>query len=139
MSLALGIDVGTSGIRTAIVDECGEVLSMACSMQLPQEPDWVDAEKWWQALATCLLRQVAALINTGRGGTEVSRIAVDGTSGSMVLCDANLRPVGRALMYNSGNFTTEAARIDAHVPPSHMTRGTNSALARVPCILWRKM
>ncbi len=130
MSLALGIDVGTSGIRTAVVDECGEVVSMARSTHLPQDPDRIDAEKWWQAVETCLLRQVSALKEFGHGGTEISRIAVDGTSGSMVLCDAGLRPVGRALMYDSGGFESEASRIDMHAPPSHIARGSGSALAR---------
>ena len=130
MSLALGIDVGTSGIRTAVIDECGAVLSMARSAHLPQDPDRIDAEKWWQAVDACMLRQVSALKDSGRRGTEISRIAVDGTSGSMVLCDARLRPVGKALMYDSGGFEPEAERIDMHAPPSHIARGPNSALAR---------
>ena len=130
MSLALGIDIGTSGIRTAVVDECGAVLSMARAVHLPQDPARIDAEKWWQAVETCVLRQVSELEESGRRGTEISRIAVDGTSGSMVLCDAGLRPVGRALMYDSGSFESEAARIDMHAPPTHIARGLNSALAR---------
>ena len=130
MSLALGIDVGTSGIRTAVVDECGEVLSMARSTHLSQDPGRIDAEEWWRAVEACLLRQVSTLKDSGRSGTEVSRIAVDGTSGSMVLCDAKLRPVGRALMYDSGSFDSESARIDMYAPPSHIARGSGSALAR---------
>ena len=130
MSLALGIDVGTSGVRTAVLDERGEVLSMARSTHPPQDPDRIDAERWWQAVETCILRQVSALKESGRWGTEISRIAVDGTSGSMVLCDAGLRPVGRALMYNSGGFEPEAARVGMHAPTSHVARGPNSALAR---------
>lgn len=130
MSLALGIDVGTSGIRTAILDECGEVLSMARSTHPPQNKDCIDAAKWWQAVETCILRQVSALRETGRSGTEISRVAVDGTSGSMVLCDARLRPVGRALMYDTGGFEAEAERIDMHAPESHIARGPGSALAR---------
>ncbi len=130
MSLALGIDVGTSGVRTAVVDECERVLSMARSAHLPQDPDRVDAERWWRAVEACILRQVSALEESGHGGTEISRIAVDGTSGSMVLCDARLRPVGRALMYDSGGFEAEAARIDVHAPPSHIARGPSSALGR---------
>ena len=130
MSLALGIDLGTSGIRTAVLDECGEVLSMARSTHPPQDQDCIDAAKWWQAVETCILRQVSALRETGRGGTEISRVVVDGTSGSMVLCDARLRPVGRALMYDSGGFESEAERIDMHAPKSHIAQGPGSALAR---------
>ena len=130
MSLALGIDLGTSGIRTAVVDDSGRVLSMVRSTHPPQDPGRIDALNWWQAVESCMLRQVSALKDSGRRGTEISRIAVDGTSGSMVLCDARLRPVGRALMYDSGGFDSEAARIDMHAPPLHIARGPGSALAR---------
>ncbi|MCY3880112.1 MAG: FGGY-family carbohydrate kinase [Rhodobacteraceae bacterium] len=130
MSLALGIDVGTSGVRTAVLDENGAVLSMARSPHLPQNAGRIDARKWWQAVEICILRQVSALKDSGRRGAEISRIAVDGTSGSMVLCDAGLHPVGRALMYNSAGFESEAARISRHAPQPHIARGPNSALAR---------
>ncbi|MDE0210347.1 MAG: FGGY-family carbohydrate kinase, partial [Boseongicola sp.] len=116
--------------RTAVVDERGEVLSLARSTHLPQDQDRIDAARWWQAVEACMLLQVSALKESGRRGTEISRIAVDGTSGSMVLCDAGLRPVGRALMYDSGGFETESAQIDMHAPKSHIARGPNSALAR---------
>ena len=130
MSLSLGIDVGTGGVRTAVLDECGKVLSMARSTHAPQRSDRIDAEMWWHTVETCILRQVSALEDCGYAGGEISRIAVDGTSGSMVLCDMALRPVGRALMYDSGGFEAEAAEIARHAPPSHITRGPNSALAR---------
>ncbi|MGX9355185.1 hypothetical protein ACS3SW_08500 [Roseobacteraceae bacterium S113] len=66
----------------------------------------------------------------GHAPHDISRIAVDGTSGSMVLTDPDLHPVGPALMYNSKGFDAEAARIAPIAPAAHITQGTNSALAR---------
>jgi len=130
MSLSLGIDIGTSGIRTAVIDDAGAVVSMARAAHLPQDADRIDAEHWWTAVRTCLVTQMAQLRTAGHDPADIAGIAVDGTSGTMVLTDANLTPVTRALMYNSKGFGVEAARIARHAPPSHITQGSASALAR---------
>jgi sugar (pentulose or hexulose) kinase len=74
---------------------------------------------------------MTALRRQGIDPPEITRVAVDATSGTMVLTDAALRPVTRALMYNSGGFTAEANTIAQHAPNPHITRGTGSALARM--------
>ena len=128
--LSLGIDIGTSGIRSAVVSPDRTVLSMARADHLSQDPDQVDAELWWDATLTCLREQTRRLRLEGIAPTQIAHISVDGTSGTMVLTDADLVPVSRALMYDSKGFDAEAARI-AHVAPDpHITRGQGSALAR---------
>lgn len=128
--LSLGIDVGTSGVRSAVVDAAGGVVSMARSAYEPHDVDADDANIWWMRVEECLSNQITALRGDGIDPADVARIGVDGTSGSMVLTDASLRPVTRALMYNSGGFEQEAQRIAAFAPDPHITRGSNSALAR---------
>ncbi len=128
--LSLGIDLGTSGIRSAVLDADGQVLSMARSIYPQTDPDHIDANVWWEGVTACLHAQIDALKSNGIDPRQIRRIGVDGTSGSMVLTDENLRPVTRALMYNSGGFTTEAEMIAHHGPASHITQGSNSAAAR---------
>ncbi|MDJ0821337.1 MAG: FGGY-family carbohydrate kinase [Paracoccaceae bacterium] len=128
--LSLGIDIGTSGIRTAVVSSGGTVLSMASVDHLPQTIDRIDAELWWTATRACLTRQVAKLRDSGHDPRDIAHICVDGTSGTMLLTDAALMPVSRALMYDSKGFEAEAARIAAVAPDPHITRGPGSALAR---------
>lgn len=130
MTLALGIDIGTSGVRSAVVDSGGAVLSQARQVHLPQSPDSIDATKWWIAVELCLQKQVAELKSAGIDPGAVTDIAVDGTSGSMVLTDSDLFPVTQALMYNSAGFDAEAEVIASFAPPAHICRGSNSALAR---------
>ena len=130
MSLKLGIDVGTSGVRTAVLTAQGEVLPMARAEHLSQEPDKIDAERWWSVVKTCVARQVEILRAEGLSPSDITGIAVDGTSGTMVLTDKNLRPVTRALMYNSSGFEAEAATISRFAPKPHITQGSSSALAR---------
>ncbi|OAN79535.1 carbohydrate kinase [Jannaschia sp. EhC01] len=128
--LSLGIDLGTSGIRSAVIDGAGDVVSMARASYGTQDPDWIDADTWWTGVVECLTNQIAALRHAGIDPARIRQIGVDGTSGSVVLAAADLRPVTRALMYNSGGFKQEARQIAARAPDPHITRGTSSALAR---------
>jgi sugar (pentulose or hexulose) kinase len=128
--LALGIDIGTSGVRTAVLDRDGNMISMAKSPHVPQQSPELDANLWWDAVQTCLHAQAKALESTPWSMGHVTRIAVDGTSGTMVLTEGDLSPVGPALMYNSKGFDDEAELIAQHAPDPHITRGSNSALAR---------
>lgn len=129
-SLSLGIDLGTSGIRSAVVDADGAVVSTARGAYGAIDPGHVDATQWWTGVEACLHAQMAACRDAGIDAARITRIGVDGTSGSMVLTDRDLRPVTRALMYNSGGFDVEAAQIAALAPDPHITRGASSALAR---------
>ena len=127
--LSLGIDVGTSGVRSAVV-EGTTLVSEARASHPPQDPNHIDARKWWDAVEDCLAAQIAALIEKGRSPKEIAGIAVDGTSGTMVLTDKAIRPVGPALMYNSKGFDAEAQLIASLTAGPHITKGSNSALAR---------
>ncbi len=127
-ALSLGLDLGTSGLRSAVLDAQGNVLSQARA-NYPDGPK-TDAERWWTGAIECLTAQIAQLAADGHNPRDIRRMAVDGTSGSLVLTDADLHPVTRALMYNDGGFETEAARIAQHAPDPHITRGPSSSLAR---------
>ena len=129
--LSLGIDLGTSGIRSAVVDASGNVLATARADYGKFDPDQIDARVWWKGVVDCLKDQVNEMLTQGIDVDRIDRIAVDGTSGTMVLTDANLTPVTSALMYNSGGFEAEAERISSYAPIPHITRGTASALARM--------
>ena len=129
--LALGVDVGTTGVRTAVVDGRGRVLTTARNAHFAPQDGEVDATGWWQAVRNCLQVQVAAAAEAGVNPRRIERIAVDGTSGTMVLVDRALAPVTPALMYDSGGFDDEAARVGEHAEADSITRGAGSALARM--------
>ncbi|MFV0361319.1 FGGY-family carbohydrate kinase [Tropicimonas sp.] len=128
--LSLGIDIGTSGIRTAVVSQAGDVLSMASVAHLPQDPNRIDATLWWEAARACIRHQVQRMQADGHDPAAIAHLAVDGTSGTLVLTDGGLAPVSRALMYNSTGFEAEARRIAGVAPDPHIARGAGSALAR---------
>ncbi len=65
-----------------------------------------DPEIWWRALKTT----VAALLCHIRPN-QIRALAVDGTSGTLLLCDADGLPLTPALMYNDARAAAEAERI----------------------------
>lgn len=133
--LSLGIDLGTSGIRSAVLDARGQVVSVARGTYPATDPDHIDANVWWQGAAACLDAQITALKADGIAPRDIKRIGCDGTSGSMVLTDAALTPMTRGLMYNTGGFDAQADAIAALAPDPHITRGINSAAARALCLM----
>ncbi|MDX9740158.1 MAG: FGGY-family carbohydrate kinase [Gammaproteobacteria bacterium] len=126
----LGIDFGTSGCRAEVVDAAGTVLAEASvPMPLPRREHGrseQDPSVWWQALTEVMAR-VAALVPPDR----VEAIAVDGTSGTLLLCDAAGRPLGPALMYDDRRCTAEAEAIGRVAPVESAAHGSSSALARL--------
>ncbi|MEM9707932.1 MAG: FGGY-family carbohydrate kinase [Pseudomonadota bacterium] len=128
--LALGLDLGTSGVRSAVVSGAGEVVATARASYGPGGDDGGDPTRWWAAVAECLSAQADALAGAGHSMGEVARLGVDGTSGTVVLADSEIEPVTRALMYNDGGFDEEAERIARFAPDPHVARGSGSALAR---------
>jgi sugar (pentulose or hexulose) kinase len=133
-ALFLGIDVGTSGVRTCAIDGDERVVG-ATSVPLPaprQDGAAIDQEPgyWWRA--TC-----DAIQALGRSVDlkNVWRIAVDGTSGTLLLTDAAGRPCSPGLMYNDARATAEAARIKAIAPAESGAHGPSAALAKLLYLL----
>lgn len=128
----LGIDVGTSGVRTCLIDASErEVGTARTPLPEPLRNNGgveQDPELWWRALTEtlddlagrCDLRAVAA-------------IALDATSATVLACDTAGMPLGPALMYNDGRAIAEAARIAATAPAGSAARGPHSGLAKA---LW---
>jgi sugar (pentulose or hexulose) kinase len=133
-ALFLGIDVGTSGVRACAIDGAERVVG-AASVPLPaprQDGAAIDQEPgyWWRA--TC-----DAIQALGRSVDlqDVWRIAVDGTSGTLLLTDAAGRPCSPGLMYNDARGTKEAARVKAVAPAESGAHGPSAALAKLLYLL----
>ncbi|CCD93541.1 putative carbohydrate kinase [Bradyrhizobium sp. ORS 375] len=132
--LFVGIDVGTSGVRACATDGRGTIQgSSAVLLAAPvQDGDAIeqDPELWWQAVVAAL-HQLGERVDLG----AVARIAVDGTSGTLLLIDAGGRPCSPGLMYNDARAVQEASRIAAVAPPESGAHGTSSPLAKLMRLL----
>lgn len=133
--LAMGVDVGTSGVRCAVIDDADETVALSATSLPPVTAHdgrpAQDPNLWWDAVLACIEDCVKELEQNGRSAKDVEGIAVDGTSGTALICDADLNPLTTGLMYNSSGFIDQADMIDRHAPEGHMARGHSSALARL--------
>ncbi|MGK9232333.1 FGGY-family carbohydrate kinase [Inquilinus limosus] len=130
---AIGIDIGTSGVRAVAVDAAGRPVGRGTMSTDSPGLDPRDPETWWLATVAALRR-----LSAEADLATVGALSVDGTSGTVLAADAAGRPVGPALMYNDP-CPDEAvpARIDAVAPAGSAARGRSSALARALVLLRR--
>ncbi|WP_327404066.1 FGGY family carbohydrate kinase [Streptomyces sp. NBC_01288] len=106
----LGIDLGTQSVRALLVTADGTVLG-AGTAPLTNHRDGVrheqDPGEWWEAVCTASRAAIPSL----RGRGSIGGLAVCGTSGTVLLTDAQGRPLTRGLMYDDGRAVEEAARV----------------------------
>jgi D-ribulokinase len=121
--IAIGLDVGTSGVRAALVDAAGVALALGAAPL--DRGRRVDPEAWWVAVEGALdtLRGEA-------GFAAVRAIAVDGTSGTLLAVDAAGRPLGPARMYNEPAASCALRAVRDAAPPDSAALGPASPLAK---------
>src|SRR3569623_610198 len=128
--LYLGIDLGTSGCRAVVVNSRGEMMDSArVDLPAPRRNGprcEQDPALWWQAVVD-VLGLLAKQFLLGL----ITALAIDGTSGTLLLCDDEGTPLAPALMYNDSRARDRGARIAAGAPPARAAHGANSALAKL--------
>ncbi len=132
----LGIDLGTQSVRVLAVAEDG---SVAASATEPLESTREGArheqqpEHWWRAVAFCC-RAVTAELG---GRAEIQGLAIDATSGTILLLDQQLRALTPGLMYDDGRAHEEAALINQAGAPlwSELSYRMQPSWA-LPKLLW---
>ncbi len=129
MSVYVGIDIGTSACRVCAIDARARVVAKA-RRELPPPERSGDAVQqapalWWQALQdslAALARQLDA--------QRIERIAVDGTSATLLLSSPDGTPLTPGLMYNDHRATEAARQVARFAPPDSAARGASSSLAK---------
>ncbi|MEV5981066.1 FGGY family carbohydrate kinase [Streptomyces sp. NPDC052114] len=106
----LGLDLGTQSARCVAVDATGQVLA-AASRPLTSHREGhrheQDPEQWWTALADACREALA-----GIDAERIRGLALDGTSGTILLADAHGAPLTPGLMYDDGRAAAQAARVN---------------------------
>ncbi|MEM1238502.1 MAG: FGGY-family carbohydrate kinase [Cyanobacteria bacterium P01_H01_bin.26] len=112
----LGIDFGTSGARAIAIDGSGQVVAETRCPYPTREPE---ADGWCHTL-WILIDQIPAGIRR-----KMAAIAIDGTSGTVLLCDRNHTPLTQPLLYNDargGIPTVAPATSPAHSATSSLAK-----------------
>ena len=125
MNLYLGIDFGTSGARAVVIDSAGNIQAEA---QYPFEATGTNTATSWQTALCTLIEQIPQ-----ERRREIRAIAIDGTSSTVLLCDARGQPIDEPILYNDGRGVAVIERLKAIAPPNHTVLSATSSLAK---LLW---
>jgi sugar (pentulose or hexulose) kinase len=103
----IGIDLGTQSVRALVVSGAGEVFGSGAA-PLTSHRDGPrheqDPYQWWEAVATACRAALDGAPVAVRG------VAVDATSGTVLLVDADGTALSRALMYDDTRAQAETER-----------------------------
>ncbi len=130
MALSIGIDLGTSACRVAVIDETAHVLHLSRADLPPPVDNGLRCEQtaddWWQA---CQRALSDALSHVDK--TRVAHIAVDGTSSTLLLCNADGLPMSPALMYRDQRAHDQAKQLKDYAPTEAAVHSASSSLAKL--------
>ncbi len=133
----LGIDIGTSGVKAAVIAADGKVLGQgtaALSVSRPH-PLWSeqDPDAWWSATEMAVLAIDADLRASIKG------IGIAGQMHGATLLGNDDKPLRPAILWNDGRSFAECAQLEAAVPSSREISG-NIAMPgfTAPKLLWVK-
>ncbi len=122
----IGIDIGTSGCRAIAINDAGKIVAEQRQTFTPVPQGRQNALLWWHLIMTELLPGLL----TKLGAYTPRAIAVDGTSATTLLCDADANPCSPALMYDYPASSHAQQTIAALAPHDSPARGATSALAK---------
>ncbi len=103
----LGIDFGTTSVKSALYNENLQVLASTCEeYALKSAGDMVEleAEKYWQLLQNVL----------GRIQAPIDCLAIDTQCETLILCDEEGNPLRDAIVWLDNRATEEAEMIQKH-------------------------
>lgn len=142
MAYLIGIDVGTSGTKTALFDETARcIASKTVEYPLYQPQNgWAeqDPADWWNAVAEGIR---AVLEKGGVRGSEVAGIGLSGQMHGLVMLDADGHPLRHAILWCDQRTGRECAELEAEMGRSRLIDITaNPAMTGFTAakILWVK-
>ncbi len=124
--LAVGIDIGTTGVRAVAMDRNGRIIATAATALADLSKDHRDPQTWRGAFEQTLDKLFSTV-----DPAWVAALSVDGTSGTVLAVDGNGQPLAQPLMYNdpvadSGILATIAKL----APRQSAAHGATSGLAK---------
>lgn len=138
MSLHIGIDIGTSGVKTVLMDGVAKVLAEAAHPIAVSIPHlgWSEqsADLWVEATFDCL-DQLTAKVPDLMGA--VAGIGLSGQMLTALVLDKNLKPLRPAMLWNDQRALAECAELRALCPDIGLrTNGAPDPGITLPKLMW---
>ncbi|MCI8478373.1 MAG: hypothetical protein HFE97_08500 [Oscillospiraceae bacterium] len=130
----LGIDIGTSSVKTVLTDTCGHRLAeyCCCYNTIQPQPGFVEQDPdqtWWTGACQGIR---ACLEQSGISPAGIAGICASGMVPNLCPLDAQGRPVRPAILYRDNRAVVQTSRLRARF-------GWNFSLQDVtPKLLWLK-
>ena len=106
----LGVDIGTSSVKSVLVDERGAPVAQASAPLEVSRPQpgfsEQDPQQWWEAA----VKAVSALPATSRA--LVRAVGLSGQMHGATLLDAEDRPLRPAILWNDGRSARECVDLE---------------------------
>jgi xylulokinase len=134
----LGIDLGTSAVKTILVDDAQRVIanrSHALTIDVPR-PGWAEQDP--AAWITAVFATLDALkADYAREMREVAGIGLSGQMHGPVLLDADMKPLRPCILWNDGRSTAECVTLEQRWPALRLITG-NKAMPgfAAPKLVW---
>jgi sugar (pentulose or hexulose) kinase len=125
-AMVIGIDIGTSGARAVAMDATGRIAAQAATRLADITADHRDPQGWRGAFERTL-DQLFTTVDPA----AVTRLCVDGTSGTLLAVDASGQPLAEPLMYNDPVRDAGILALIARLAPRESAaHGATSGLAK---------
>ncbi|PSB10030.1 carbohydrate kinase [Pleurocapsa sp. CCALA 161] len=124
MNFYLGIDFGTSGARAIAIDRQRNIIDtqQANFGNIPSH----QLVQTWQDTLFELITQIPVKVRE-----NIQAIAINGTSSTVLLCDAVGKPITEPLLYNDSRGQEVLERVKAIAPDNHVVISATSSLAKL--------
>lgn len=112
MAYTIGVDIGTSGTKSLLIDPDGNILAEASAsygISMPK-PMWTeqDPEDWW----TATVKTIRAVVKQARAKpADVKAIGLSGQMHGSVFLDAKCKVIRPALLWNDQRTAAECEEI----------------------------
>ncbi len=124
MNIYLGIDFGTSGARAIAIDAEKTIVARG---QYPFTDSGADSGAIaWQKALFAIIEQIPQPIRR-----QIKAIAIDGTSATVLLCDARGNPIDTPILYNDGRGVAILETIRAIAPRAPVVLSATSSLTKL--------
>lgn len=139
MKYVIGVDLGTSAVKTLLVSQDGAVRAEA-TREYPlyhEKSGWSEQEpEDWVAGTVESIREIVS--KSGVAPEDIEGISFSGQMHGLVLLDAERRPVRRAILWNDTRTTEQCRQIEAKLGDKLLSVMRNPALEgfTLPKIEW---
>ena len=140
MAYLMGIDLGTSSLKTIIIDEAGKVKAQSARPYQFASPFGGyaehDPEEWWQACCSTVRGALTAL---GAPASEVKGVSFSGQMHGAVLLDKDFRVIRPAILHCDARSSEQVQELSAALGPEKVRELVMNPVYTgflLPSLLW---